>query len=127
MSKTKKTMHVYRDSQKNDWIYCRSLVALQQNKSFVAIFRPGWRQKSTVQAAISFSRQATCLSRNSLASFSMWPSYRLVVRLIRPIFDKPKSVSLMCPMEVISRLLLQSENSHLAFSLMTLFFCFCFF
>lgn len=34
----------------------------------------------------------------------MCPSYRLVVRLIRPIFDKPKSVSLMWPMEVISRL-----------------------
>lgn len=49
-------------------------------------------------------RYCTCLSRNSLASFSMCPSYRLVVRLIRPIFDKPKSVSLMCPMEVISRL-----------------------
>lgn len=35
----------------------------------------------------------------------MWPSYKLVVRLISPILDKPKSVSLMCPMEVISRLL----------------------
>ena len=34
----------------------------------------------------------------------MWPSYRLVVRLIRPILERPKSVSLMCPMEVISRL-----------------------
>lgn len=49
-------------------------------------------------------RYSTCLSRNSLASFSMWPSYRLVVRLIRPIFDKPKSVSLMWPIDVIRRL-----------------------
>lgn len=52
----------------------------------------------------------TCLSRNSLASFSMWPSYRLVVRLIRPILDKPKSVSLMWPMEVISRLFKDQDN-----------------
>lgn len=46
----------------------------------------------------------TCLSRNSRASFSMWPSYKFVVRLIRPILERPKSVSLMCPMDVISRL-----------------------
>lgn len=50
------------------------------------------------------SRTHTCLSRNSRASFSMWPSYRLVVRLISPILERPKSVSLMCPMEVIRRL-----------------------
>lgn len=47
----------------------------------------------------------TCLSRNSRASFSMCPSYRLVVKLIKPILDRPKSVSLMCPIDVISRLL----------------------
>lgn len=50
------------------------------------------------------ARTHTCLSRNSRASFSMWPSYRLVVRLISPILERPKSVSLMCPMEVMSRL-----------------------
>lgn len=34
----------------------------------------------------------------------MCPSYRLVVRLIRPILDRPKSVSLMWPIEVMRRL-----------------------
>lgn len=47
----------------------------------------------------------TCLSTNSLVSFSMWPSYRLVVMFIRPILDRPKSVSLMWPMDVINKLL----------------------
>lgn len=37
-------------------------------------------------------------------SFSMCPSYKFVVKLIRPIFERPKSVSLMCPMEVMRRL-----------------------
>ncbi len=46
----------------------------------------------------------TCLSMNSLVSFSMCPSYKLVVMFIRPIFDSPKSVSLMWPMEVINKL-----------------------
>lgn len=46
----------------------------------------------------------TCLSMNSLVSFSICPSYRLVVMFIRPIFERPKSVSLMCPMEVINKL-----------------------
>lgn len=46
----------------------------------------------------------TCLSTNSRASFSMWPSYRLVAMLMRPILDRPKSVSLMWPREVMSRL-----------------------
>lgn len=41
---------------------------------------------------------------NSLVSFSMCPSYRLVVMFIRPIFESPKSVSLMCPMDVINKL-----------------------
>ena len=41
---------------------------------------------------------------NSLVSFSMCPSYRLVVRFIRPILDRPKSVSLMWPIDVINRL-----------------------
>ena len=44
------------------------------------------------------------MSMNSLVSFSMCPSYRLVVRFIRPILDRPKSVSLMWPMDVINRL-----------------------
>ena len=44
------------------------------------------------------------MSTNSLVSFSMWPSYRLVVMFMRPIFDRPKSVSLMWPMEVINKL-----------------------
>lgn len=44
------------------------------------------------------------MSRNSRVSFSMCPSYRLVVKLIRPILERPKSVSLMCPMEVMRRL-----------------------
>lgn len=39
----------------------------------------------------------------------MCPSYKLVVRLIRPILDRPKSVSLMWPIEVIRRL---SRNSR---------------
>ena len=34
----------------------------------------------------------------------MWPSYRLVVMFMRPILDRPKSVSLMWPMEVINKL-----------------------
>lgn len=34
----------------------------------------------------------------------MCPSYRFVVKLIKPIFDRPKSVSLMCPMDVMRRL-----------------------
>ena len=34
----------------------------------------------------------------------MCPSYKFVVMFIRPIFDSPKSVSLMCPMEVINKL-----------------------
>ena len=34
----------------------------------------------------------------------MCPSYRLVVMFIRPTLDSPKSVSLMWPMEVTSRL-----------------------
>lgn len=46
----------------------------------------------------------TCLSKNSRVSFSMCPSYKFVVRLIRPIFERPKSVSLMWPIEVIRRL-----------------------
>lgn len=46
----------------------------------------------------------TCLSKNSRVSFSICPSYKFVVKLIRPIFDRPKSVSLMCPIEVIRRL-----------------------
>lgn len=46
----------------------------------------------------------TCLSINSLVSFSMWPSYRLVVMFMRPILESPKSVSLICPIEVIKRL-----------------------
>lgn len=103
---------------------CRSLEAHTVKQRFVAIFRPRWRQKFTAHAAISFPRQATCLSRNSLASFSMWPSYKLVVRLIRPIFDKPKSVSLMCPMEVISRLFLQRESRHLHLINLMIFFFF---
>lgn len=41
---------------------------------------------------------------NSLVSFSMCPSYRLVVMFMRPIFESPKSVSLMCPMDVINKL-----------------------
>lgn len=44
------------------------------------------------------------MSRNSLVSFSICPSYKLVVMFIRPIFDSPKSVSLMCPKEVINKL-----------------------
>lgn len=47
----------------------------------------------------------TCLSTNSLVSFSMWPSYRLVVMFIRPILERPKSVSLMWPIDVINKLL----------------------
>lgn len=50
------------------------------------------------------AKQRTCLSMNSLVSFSMCPSYRLVVMFIRPIFESPKSVSLMCPMDVINKL-----------------------
>lgn len=46
----------------------------------------------------------TCLSTNSRVSFSMCPSYKFVVRLMRPIFDRPKSVSLMWPIEVMRRL-----------------------
>lgn len=53
----------------------------------------------------------TCLSRNSRASFSMWPSYKFVVRLMRPILERPKSVSLMCPMDVIRRLGSQRHES----------------
>lgn len=34
----------------------------------------------------------------------MWSSYRLVAMLMRPILDRPKSVSLMWPREVMSRL-----------------------
>lgn len=34
----------------------------------------------------------------------MCPSYRLVVMFMSPIFDRPKSVSLMCPKEVINKL-----------------------
>lgn len=48
---------------------------------------------------------------NSLVSFSMCPSYKLVVMFIRPIFDSPKSVSLMCPMEVINKL--QKKESEM--------------
>lgn len=50
------------------------------------------------------NKKQTCLSMNSLVSFSMCPSYKLVVMFIRPIFESPKSVSLMCPMEVINKL-----------------------
>jgi hypothetical protein len=41
----------------------------------------------------------------------MCPSYRLVVRLIRPILDRPKSVSLMWPIEVIRRLV-ETGTTH---------------
>lgn len=34
----------------------------------------------------------------------MCPSYKFVVRLMRPILDRPKSVSLMWPIEVMRRL-----------------------
>jgi hypothetical protein len=34
----------------------------------------------------------------------MCPSYKLVVRLMSPILERPKSVSLMWPMEVMRRL-----------------------
>ncbi|TNN34428.1 hypothetical protein EYF80_055409 [Liparis tanakae] len=57
-------------------------------------------------------RDFTCLSMNSLVSFSTWPSYRLVVMFIRPIFDRPKSVSLMWPMDVISRLEGEETTRH---------------
>ena len=40
----------------------------------------------------------------------MCPSYKLVVRLISPILDRPKSVSLMCPIEVIKRLGTETET-----------------
>lgn len=59
----------------------------------------------SINARDKMQNLCTCLSRNSRASFSMWPSYRLVVKLINPILDRPKSVSLMCPIEVIRRLL----------------------
>lgn len=49
---------------------------------------------------------------NSLVSFSMCPSYKLVVMFIRPIFDSPKSVNLMCPMEVISKLQGEKTDTH---------------
>lgn len=60
--------------------------------------------KSETQPPRSQPSFLTCLSRNSRASFSMWPSYKFVVRLMRPILERPKSVSLMCPMDVIRRL-----------------------
>lgn len=47
----------------------------------------------------------TCLSTNSRVSFSMWPSHRLVAMFIRPILERPKSVSLMWPIDVINKLL----------------------
>jgi len=47
---------------------------------------------------------------NSLVSFSMCSSYRFVVMFIKPILDKPKSVSLMCPIDVMSRL--RTGNKH---------------
>lgn len=34
----------------------------------------------------------------------MWPSYRLVVKLISPTFDRPKSVSFIWPMDVTNKL-----------------------
>lgn len=43
-------------------------------------------------------------------SFSMCPSYRFVVKLIKPILERPKSVSLMCPMEVMRRLRRESDR-----------------
>ncbi len=52
----------------------------------------------------------TCLSMNSLVSFSMCSSYRLVVMFIKPILDRPKSVSLMCPIDVMSKL--KTGNKH---------------
>lgn len=39
----------------------------------------------------------------------MCPSYKFVVRLMRPIFDRPKSVSLMWPIEVMRRLYNKSK------------------
>lgn len=42
----------------------------------------------------------------------MCPSYKLVVRLIRPILDRPKSVSLMWPIEVIRRLRTDTAESN---------------
>lgn len=56
------------------------------------------------------NRRRTCLSRNSLVSFSMCPSYRFVVKLIKPILERPKSVSLMCPKEVMRRLRRESDH-----------------
>lgn len=52
---------------------------------------------------------------NSLVSFSMCPSYKLVVMFIRPIFESPKSVNLMCPMEVISKLRGEKTDTHAVF------------
>lgn len=58
----------------------------------------------------------TCLSKNSRVSFSMCPSYKLVVRLMRPILERPKSVSLMWPIAVIRRLTTyQTVNAHILF------------
>lgn len=68
--------------------------------------------KSGIQPPKSHQSYHTCLSRNSRASFSMWPSYKLVVRLIRPILESPKSVSLMCPMDVIRRLLKSQKQKY---------------
>ncbi len=51
---------------------------------------------------------------NSLVSFSMWPSYKLVVMFIKPILDRPKSVSLMWPMDVINKLFEWEKKSILS-------------
>lgn len=54
----------------------------------------------------------------------MCPSYKLVVRLIRPILDRPKSVSLMWPIEVIRRLRTDTAESNSSYtSDVTSFYC----
>lgn len=71
-----------------------------------------------------FPTRFTCLSINSLVSFSMWPSYRLVVMFIRPILDRPKSVSLMWPMDVINKLLGGKRQSMIKRHFLLMYFTF---
>ena len=47
----------------------------------------------------------------------MCPSYKFVVRLIRPILERPKSVSLMWPIEVIRRLEIRNAKVQATISI----------
>lgn len=78
----------------------------------VGVTSNGFGFEYTALLSFAFCLCHTCLSKNSRVSFSMCPSYKLVVRLIRPILERPKSVSLMWPIEVIRRL--RTETAKLS-------------